>query len=277
MKRLASGLIQRVAVATVAAVAAAPSAQAAVLTMIPMQGGMVMPMVSYHAAEGRMHVRMPVEVPQLIPLLVSRPGDSFDPADLWFGALDPSRQGASFSRRYGFAMDVNSDPLPPGAQMWIRKLSGSADLRIYRYSASAPKLFEPIFGTDGVTNALHWNGMMFHPAVAAPPGTNELAATFEVFLLDVVSGQELPGSSSGPFTFNWTNVPDGRPVLRITPGGFVSWPSNTATNWTLECAGAVDESNWTPVTKAPVTADGWSGVVLDGSARQQFFRMRYIP
>ena len=117
---------------------------------------------------------MPAEVPQLTPLMVSNPGDSFDPADPWFDALDPSRQGLSFSRRYGFVMDTMTDPLPPNTAIWLRKVSGSPELGFYRYSGSAPKAWEPIFGTAGTTNALFWNGMMFHPGVTAPPGTRRV-------------------------------------------------------------------------------------------------------
>ena len=253
------------------------AAHAAVLTAVPMQGGMVMPMVSYSAAAGKMYVMMPPEIPQLTPLLVSHPGDSFDPADPWFDALDPSRQGASFSRRYGFVMDAMSDPLPAGTQMWIRKISGPADLKIYRYASSVPKAFAPIFGTDGATNALHWNGMMFHPAVAAPPGSNSYTATFEVFLLDTTTGHEVTNSSSGPLVFNWTNVPDGRPVLSLAQKIVVAWPSATTTNWVLESASSVNATSWTMVTNTPVIVDGQPCVVLGASATQQFFRMRYVP
>ena len=56
-------------------------ANAATLTNVPMQGGMIMPMVSYHASAGRMMVMMPTEAPQLSPLLVSNPGDSFQAND----------------------------------------------------------------------------------------------------------------------------------------------------------------------------------------------------
>ena len=267
-------LVPAAAITVMCGISAAP---AAVLTAVPMQGGMVMPMVSYNAAAGKMHVMMPGEIPQLTPLLVSHPGDSFDPADPWFDALDPSRQGASFSRRYGFVMDTMSDPLPAGTQMWIRKLSGPADLKIYRYSSSVPKAFAPIFGTDGATNALYWSGMMFHPAVAAPPGSNSYTATFEVFLLDTTTGQEVPNSSSDPLIFNWTNVPDGRPVLSLAQKIVVAWPSATTTNWVLESASSVNATSWTMVTNTPVIVDGQPCVVLGASATQQFFRMRYVP
>lgn len=239
-----------------------------------------MPMVSYHASDGMMHVMMPAEIPQLTPLLISHPGDSFDPADPWFDALDPSRQGGSFSRRYGFVMDAMSDPLPAGTQMWIRKLSGPEELKIYRYSSSAPKTFAPVFGTDGATNALYWNGMMFHPAVVAPPGTNGYTATFEVYLLDTASGQEVPNTSSGPLVFNWTDVSDGRPGLSITQdvqGIVVAWPAATTTNWILESVSTLNSPMWATVTNTPVSIDGRPGVVFDGSMPQQFFRMRYQP
>lgn len=250
---------------------------ATILTGVPMQGGMAMPMVSYNSADGRMHVMMPMEIPQLTPLLVSHSGDSFDPTDPWFDTLDPSREGASFSRRYGFVMDAGSDPLPAGTQMWLRKLSGAADLKFYRYSASAPKALDPIFGTDGVTNARYWNGMMFHPVVTAPPGTNDYTATFEVYLIDTATGQEVANSSSGPLVFDWTNLPDGRPVLSLSLGMVVTWPSITTTNWVLESAGAVNATTWTTVTNAPVTVAGQSSVIVEGSATQQYFRMRYVP
>jgi hypothetical protein len=189
------------------------SIPAATLTTVPMPGGMVMPMVAYLAEQGHLQVMMSAEIPQLTPLLVSHPADQFAPGDPWFDFIDPSRQGASFSLRYGFVMDANTDPLPPGLQMWIRKLSGSPELKAYRYRATEPKAWTPIFGTDGATNAMHWNGMMFHPAFTAPPGTNPLTATFELYLLDTATGLEVRDSSSGPLVFNWTNVSDGRPVV----------------------------------------------------------------
>ena len=255
---------------------AAGSGRAATLTAVPMQGVMVMPKVSYHSSDGKMYVTMPATAPQLTPLLVSNPGDSFDPADPWFGALDPSAQGKAFSRRYGFVMDSNTDLLPAGTQIWIRKLSGSAGLSEYRYQETAPKSLQPIFGTDGVTNAMYWNGMMFHPVFAAPPGTNSLSATFEVYLLDTTTGLEVSASSSGPLVFTWTDVPDGRPSLNIgvrTLGIVVFWPT-AATNWALEGTDTLAGGTWTPVTNAPVTLEGQSAVVLEPGETRKMFRMK---
>ena len=80
---------------------------------------------------------------------------------------------------------------------------------------------------------------MWHVGVTAPPGTNTYTATFEVYVVNTDNGLEVPGSSSGPFVLNWTDVPDGRPQLNIaalTPGQVqLTWPAS-ATNWTLVSA-----------------------------------------
>lgn len=251
-------------------------APAATLTNVPMQGGMVMPELSYSTAAGILYVTVDPTIPQLTPLLASNPLDRFDPTDPWHDALDPSRQGLAFSRRYGFVMSPITDPLPAGTAIWIRKLSGSPELGAYRYRSTDPKAWEPIFGTAGSTNALLWTGMMFHPGITAPPGTNTYAATFEAFLGNTSTGAEVPNSSTGPFTLHWTSFPDGRPALTIAPKIVVAWPV-TATNYVLECAEMVPSSNWTRVTNAPVMLDGQPAVVLDGSSGSRFFRMSVAP
>jgi len=264
------------AAAAVAVTGGVSSAQAATLTAVPMQGGMAMPMVAYHAEHGHLHVMMPAEVPQLTPLRVSNPGDSFDPADPWFDSLDPSRQGQSFSRRYGFVMDTMTDPLSANTAIWLRKLSGPPELGVFRYSGSAPKAWESIFGTAGTSNALYWDGMMFHPGVTAPPSSNSLTATFEAYLVNTNTGQEVPDSGSGPLVFNWTNVPDGRPTLDIGMKVVVAWPAATS-GYVLEWADTALASVWNTVTNTPVTLDGQPGVVLEPGAAAKFFRMRKAP
>ncbi len=134
----------------------AASASAAVLTNVPMQGGMLMPEVWYHADTDTVTVDLShiLVTAQLTPLLVSNPNDSFSPDDPWFDALDPSRQGLAFSRRYGFDMHAMTDYLPYNRELWIRKLYGSPDLGIYDYHESTtPKAWTPIFGTAGTSNA----------------------------------------------------------------------------------------------------------------------------
>ena len=264
------------AAAAVAVTCGLSPARAATLTAVPMQGGMAMPMVSYHADDGHLHMMMPGDVPQLTPLLVSHPGTNFVAGDPWYDFLDPSRQGLSFSRRYGFVMDTMTDKLPTNTVIWLRKLSGPPELGIYRYSGSAPKAWQPIFGTAGTTNALYWKGDMFHPGITAPPGTNPLRSTFEAFLVDTNSNTEVPGSGTGPMVFDFTNVSDGRPALNLAQKIVVAWPS-TATNWVLESATTLSSADWATVTNTSVTVDGQPAVVLDGSAGKKFFRMRLAP
>ncbi len=250
--------------------------QAATITNVPMQGGMIMPMFEYHDDHGHLHVMMPTNVPQLTPLLVSHPADNFDPADPWFNNLDPSAQGYSFSRRYGWVMSGMSDPLPPNTAIWIRKLSGSPELGFYRYSGSMPKAWEPIYGTDGSPMARMWNGMMFHPGVSAPPGTNPLSATFEAYLVDTVTSNEVAGSSTGPFVLNFTNVGDGRPVLDAAMKFAVQWDP-AATNWGLEWAHSPTSTVWNAVTNMPVEIDGSATVIQDPSAGSRVYRLRRLP
>ncbi len=252
------------------------SANAATLTGVPMQGGMVMPMVSYHAEDGHLHVMLESTVPQLTPLMGSNSGDSFDPSDPWFDSLDPSRQGLAFSRRYGFVMDTMTDPLPADTEIWLRKVSGPVEVGFYRYSTSAPKTWEPVFGTAGAPNALAWNGMMFHPGVTAPPGTNTLTAVFEAYLVDATTGLEVPDSGSGSFTLNWTVVAGGRPALDIASRLVIAWPA-TGSNWVLEAADTLPALNWTRVTNTPVLVDGRPSVVLSGVEAKRFFRMSLAP
>lgn len=252
------------------------AAPAAILSGVPMQGDMVMPMIAYDAGLGRLRVMMPPTAPQLTPLLVSHPGDQFAPDDPWYDFLDPARQGLSFTRRYGFVMAAATDPLSRELEIWLRKLSGSPELGAYRYSGSAPKEWEPVFGTAGTTNAMMWDGLMFHPAFTAPPGTNGLSAVFEAFLVNTVTGEEVPDSSTGPMTLRWTNVPDGRPVLSVATKVVIAWPAS-GQNYILESAETMPSARWTTVTNEPVMVDGQPAVVLDSSAAKKFFRMRLAP
>lgn len=260
--------------AQVIVIASASSLSAAQLTAVPMQGGMVMPMIRYDAANSRLHVMLDPTVPQLTPLLVSNPTDNFDPAAPWFQALSPSRESRSFSRRYGFVMDAMSDALPAGIQIWIRKLSSSEGLSVYRYSNAEPKVFAPIFGSDGTTNAMHWNGMMFHPTFTAPAGTNSHTAVFEAYLVNVDTGSEIAGSSTGAFRFEFTNVPDGRPELRLD-GSTLSWAA-TATNYVPEFSDSAIAGTWTSLTNTPVAVADRLTLTVDRTAPQTFFRMRRV-
>lgn len=252
------------------------AADAATLSLVPMQGGMVMPMISYAAAEGRVRVMLDPTVPQLTPLMVSHPGDGFAVEDPWFDLLDPSRQGMAFSRRYGFVMATDTDPLPEGTSLWLRKVSGPSELGAYRYSASAPKAFEPIFGTAGSPEVLRWNGMMFHPTFTAPAGTNAYSATFDVYLGDATTGAERAGSSTGPFVLNWTSVGDERPALLIGQRVVLQWPLEAA-GYVLESSEVPSGGIWTAVATAPVTIEGQATVLVEPMASARVYRLRRTP
>lgn len=253
----------------------AVSASAATLTNVPMQGNMVMPMIKFDAALGRLQVTVDPTIPELTPLLASNPSDSFEPADPWFEFLDPTRQGLAFSRRYGFVMDTLTDPLPESSRIWLRKLSSSDGLAIFRYRSSEPKLWEPIFGTGSSPDALEWNGMMFHPAFTALPNSGNYKATFEALLVDSATGAEVPGSGTGPFEMNWTTASDGRPSVSIQLKVVVAYPETPG--YILEGSNMLEGGTWLPVTTQPVVIEGKSAVVLDASEACKFYRLRQSP
>lgn len=253
---------------------------AALLTNVPMQGSMLMPTVWYHEETDSVTVGLEdiIVTAQLTPLLVSHPHDWFNPADPWFEALDPSRQGLAFSRRYGFVMHALSDYLPADRALWIRKNSASPGLSFFDYNDFTPPLtWNPIFGTAGTTNAAYWNRVMWHIGVSAPPGTNNYSATFEIFVMNTASGQPVANSSSGPFTLNWTCVPDGRPTLAISnsvPGSvLLRWPAS-ATNWALVTAATPATWNWQPVTNPPVVLNSELRVTLPATNLNQYYRLK---
>ena len=160
-----------------------------------------MPEVCYHATTGSVTVDLSGVTNvgnQLTPLLVSNPGDSFDPASAWFGCLDPSRQGRALGRRYGWAMDVLSDLLSGDRALWIRDLGSSPELTFYDYNDMSLAHVEPHLGNPGTTNATVWDRVMWHFGTAASPGSNVYSATFEVCVVDAATGQGVPGSGAAP-------------------------------------------------------------------------------
>jgi hypothetical protein len=256
---------------------------AAILATVPRQGSMLMPEVYYHENTDSVTVDLSAinVIAQLTPLLVSNPNDSFNPADPWFQYLDPSQQGLAFSRRYGFDMDVMTDYVPDNRALWIRNLGSSPGLSFFDYNDYvSPLTWNPILGTAGTSNAICWNEIMWHIGVTAPPGTNSYSATFEIYVVNTDTGEEVAGSSSGAFVLNWTDVPDARPALAIslaaTNGVVLTWPAS-ATNWSLVSSTNLCSTNWTAVTNTVLSLDGQSAVSLEGLAAQQFFRLRRNP
>jgi hypothetical protein len=93
--------------------------------------------------------------------------------------------------------------------------------------------------------------------------------------VDADTGSEIPNSGTGTFTFEWTNIPDGRPEIQILADLTLSWPA-TATNYVPEATGAVSGGSWITITNTPVLMADRLAVTVDPDASQQFFRMRRV-
>ncbi len=260
---------------------AASAASAAILNTVPMQGNNTMVHVGivYDATAGELHAHKEPTTPVLVPLDVSNPADSFNPADPWFEDLDPSQQGRAFNRQYGFVMDGSSDPLPIGQAVWIRFVSASPGLQSYTYRATPPT-WSPMFGTEGASPVLQWSMSMFHPAFTVPPVEGMHSATFEAFMVDLNSGQEVAGVTPGQFVLDWTSVATSRPTLAIAKDDVdtvtISWTTN-ATNYVLQGADIGQPLVWTAVTNEPVVAAGKSTVALNPTGAARLFRLIRTP
>jgi hypothetical protein len=178
---------------------------AAVLQNVPMQGPMIHVGIEY-ATHGSPHLHIHIEpgIPVLQPLSLSHPGDTFDPLDPWYTDLDPTQSGRAFNRQYGFVLEGTSDPLPSGYGIWIRQLSLSFGMEVFRYRQS-PELWQPIFGTHGSSDTLQWNLGMFHPAYTAPAGIGTYYGLYEAFVVDEDGN---PTGVSEQFQLQWTAIPE---------------------------------------------------------------------
>jgi len=263
------------------------STHAAVLNLVPRQGSMLMPEVYYHADTDSVTVDLSAigVVAQLTPLMVSNPNDSFASNAPWFDYLDSTRQGLAFSRRYGFDMDVMTDYLPENRALWIRNLGSSPELSFFDYNDFVGTLtWNPILATQGTSNAVFWNEIMWHIGVAAPPAlpghTNSYCATNEIYVVDTDTGKEVPNSSSGPFVLRWTDISDGRPVLSVSLGSqnsvTLSWTATTG-NWFLVSSTNCNSTNWDDVTNPVEQFNDQSTVQIKSLQPQQFFRLRRSP
>jgi hypothetical protein len=67
------------------------------------------------------------------------------------------------------------------------------------------------------------------------------------------------------------------PTLSIAPKVFVAWPADASHNWVLQSTPTLIPAVWTTVTNNPVVVDGASGVVLDSTEAQGYFRYNYVP
>jgi len=174
-------------------------------------------------------------VPLIQPLSAWSPGNTLDPMDPWYSALDPAQDAAWFSGRYGFLLDVGgSDELPEGNSIGIRVLSGSPGLETYFYRFTDPKTFESVL--EPAHDYVLWSGVMWHPVFVIPANTSygsTVTANFEVFLADKLndgfvdyntSALPVPGYDTGSFSLTWTAIPEPSSTLLLLAGaGLIAW------------------------------------------------------
>jgi hypothetical protein len=270
MKRSLSVLLSICAVAPITVL------NAAVVTSVPMQGAMVHVSLAYDAAQNSVVAHVDPVVPELKPLDISNPTDQFSAADPWYSYLDSSQQGLAFNRQYGFVPDALTDPLPQGTGIWIRNLSLTPGITAFRYRSTDPKAWEPMFGCGGSSTVWQWNMAMFHPAMAAPALAGTHSGVFEAFLVDLQTGQPVPGVATATFELDWTVAASARPALTLERKIQLRWPSS-ATNYVLQTAAALDATTWTTVTNTPVVSDGNNAVILDEAVGHCFFRLVRTP
>ncbi len=201
-------------------VCASALSSAAVLDKPPTpmeQGGMVHVNITFlDVPSNPFSISLDPGSPVLQPLSLWEPGDTFDPADPWYTALDPTQEARPFNSQYGLLIDgVNSDPLPSGTSIGVRMTSSTPGLDVYFLrTTSGSELFDPVF--TPAHDYVLWGGTMWHPMFTADgPGT--FSADFEVFLADSVNASAVDyttlagvesGYSVGTFTLNWTSVPE---------------------------------------------------------------------
>jgi hypothetical protein len=216
--------------ALAALLALAPCAVATTLTTIPSpvaQGGMVhINTVFLDQASGTFDIHLDTGTPELKPLTLWKPGDTFDPSDPWYDELDPSQQGRLFSSRYGFLVDVgNSDPTPAGFSLGVRLVSASPGLAAYYYrGTSGSELFDEVFTPSH--DYVLWSGVMWHPVfTASAPGN--YSATFEFFVANATRSGDVDystvaspaaGYSTAQATLNFAAVPEPASALLVMAG-----------------------------------------------------------
>lgn len=183
--------------------AGAASLQAAELSTV----GQVMPMVhisiEFNESTGTLGAYVDSEIPQLTPLSIASPGDSFNPADPWYTTLDPSQEGQAFTRRFGFVSTL--DPAPSNRSFWISLDAPSAGLEAYYYRET-PATFDPIFGTDGSDFIWEYPDSMTHP-VFSTLNTGNISLSGTIYIGDATGAIDNTYAAA-PFTLNFTAVPE---------------------------------------------------------------------
>lgn len=194
------------------------------------QGGMVHINVTFlDDPTNPFEVHVDAGLPDILPLSSWEPGDTLDPTEPWYTALDPTQEARAFSGRYGFLMDPGSDLLPDDKSLGIRLLNSSEGLEFHFYRfTEGSEAFQPVF-TPSKDHVL-WNGNMWHPVVTTPAGAGGiLEAEFELFVADAalpdyvdwttIASPDSSYAPSAPFTLQFAAIPEPH-VLTLLALGF---------------------------------------------------------
>lgn len=184
---------------------------ASVLTMLPsplVQGGMIHINVAYNEVSGLLTADPEPGTPELKPLSVWSPGDSFDPASPWYATLDPSQAAGLFNSQFGMVMSGESDDLPENSKLIVHLLSATPGMQIYQWKNNAPQAFDGMLGTNGSAAAFDWNMFMTHPMIVMSAGSSGSATATLSFTLSDANGVALPGHAPAQATLNFNVVPE---------------------------------------------------------------------
>jgi len=95
----------------------------------------------------------------------------------------------------------------------------------------------------------------------------------------LIGGNDFANKTSGTalsaFGISTTLSVSPTPPVGIASRVFVGLPSGLATNWVLQSSSNL--TDWSDTKYSPVTVDGQTGVMLDPSANQLYFRLNFVP
>jgi hypothetical protein len=123
--------------------------------------------------------------------------------------------GTSYNAQYGWMVEGFWSP-PVGSLLWIEQLNATPGLSAYlggMMGDMGTHTFAPIFGTDGSSSRIAWDGMMLHNwyAVTVP---GDYSATYRLYFGDT-NGVPTPGYGPSEVTLNWTTVPEPASVVGL--------------------------------------------------------------